>query len=171
MISIFVRLFISVVLLSFGSNRGYCSSLKDRVFKESINREVSNQSVEEDTASKIDFIKKKFNYYAPKSGSVNLLWSSENYLIDQAFSWNENTKKAYDLLYLPMESHGDTFSIELRVPKGAIIQYYFWISKNKQGLYQDFIDVQSSDKIAISEASTITKNAVYSKAKKRMVRE
>jgi phosphoglycerol transferase MdoB-like AlkP superfamily enzyme len=110
------------------------------------------------------FVFQEFNYYAPLSGKVFLAWYPENYSPEDATSWNPDTKFTHNLLYTPIPMHGDTFSIQLKVPKGTILQYNFWITKNKEGHYQDFWDLQSSGKTVVTGENPINKNAVYSKA-------
>ena len=113
--------------------------------------------------SAITFIEQEINYYAPLSGTVYLVWKAEDYPLDKSALWNENTKLTKGLLYLPMVANGDTFSVHLKVPEGTTLQYYFWITKNKQGHYQDFWDLQSSGKIKVADVAPIYKKAVYEK--------
>lgn len=116
------------------------------------------------TTDSVVFITKQINYHAPKSGSVNLAWNVENYPQEEALSWNSDAKLMDNLLYLPMEAHGDTFKVQVKLPVGAHFQYYFWITKNKEGHYQDFWDLQSSGSITIVDAHPLNAEAVYSKA-------
>lgn len=118
--------------------------------------------------SGIKFIEQEINYYAPLSGTVYLVWNTDNYPLNESALWNSNTKISKGLLYLPMIATGDTFSIKLNVPVGAILQYHFWITKNKQGHYHDFWDLQSSGKTTVTDASIISKDAIYSKTEKKL---
>ena len=115
------------------------------------------------------FIEQEINYYAPLSGTVFLVWNVENYLKEESVLWNENTKLNDGLLYTEMTAINDTFSIKLKVPAGSVLEYYFWITKNKQGQYQDFWDLQSSGKIGVNEIASINKTAVYAKAEEKKV--
>ncbi len=110
------------------------------------------------------FIFQEFNYYAPLSSKVYLVWLPENYKPEYAVSWNPDTKLTHELLYTPIPMSGDTFSIQLKVPEGTTLQYYFWITKNKDGYYQDFWDLQSGGKAIVSGENPINKDAVYSKS-------
>ncbi|HAQ19892.1 MAG TPA: hypothetical protein DCR40_11765 [Prolixibacteraceae bacterium] len=111
--------------------------------------------------SAITFIEKEFNYYAPQSGTVFLAWRTDNYPLEEAVTWNDSTVLMKNLLYLPMQTSGDTFRVRLRIPIGSNIQFNFWITKNKQGAYQDFWDLQSSGKIMVTNDAPIYKNANY----------
>jgi len=118
--------------------------------------------------SSLVFIEQEFNYYAPLSGNVYLAWKAENYTLEELGQWNENTKLSKGLLYIPMVALNDTFSVKLKVPIGASIQYYFWITKSKQGHYQDFWDLRNSGKTTVNNLRPISKNAVYSKEEKKL---
>lgn len=124
-------------------------------------------NVEDSISADLKFTVQEIIYIAPKSSSVNLAWSIESYTFDEAFKWNKETKITYGLLCLPMEAHGDTFKINLSVPDGAKIQYYFWTTKNKQGDYYDFWDDQSSGEKIVTNTIPIIKNAIYSKAESK----
>ena len=128
------------------------------------NMELSYQpdSLKENTSTE-SFVFQEFNYYAPLSGKVFLAWYPENYSPENAVGWNPGTKFTHNLMYTPIPMHGDTFSIRLKVPKGTILQYNFWITKNKEGHYQDFWDLQSSGKTVVSGENPINKDAIYSK--------
>ena len=128
------------------------------------NIELSYQpdSLKENTSEE-SFVFQEINYYAPLSGKVFLAWLPENYSPENAVGWNPGTKFTHNLMYTPIPMHGDTFSIRLKVPKGTILQYNFWITKNKEGHYQDFWDLQSSGKTVVSGENPINKDAIYSK--------
>ncbi len=129
-----------------------------------LNNAESTDSLAPQPNSEKKFVVQEIIYIAPKSGSVNLAWLVENYTFDEAVKWNKETKITHGLLYIPMEAHGDTFKLNLSVPASAKIQYYFWITKNKQGVYNDFWDLQSSGQKTVTDALPIIKNAIYTKA-------
>ena len=114
-------------------------------------------------SSNSEFLPQQIIYIAPQSGSVYLVWKTTNHPLEESVLYNGNTKLSDGLLYSPMELNNDTFSIHLNVLQGTIIEYYFWITKNKQGAYQDFWDLQSSGSIAVTDGAPVIKNAVYSK--------
>lgn len=116
--------------------------------------------------SAICFIEQEFIYIAPLSGAVNLAWKAEKVSNEECLNWNPGTRIAYDMLYIPMEAKGDTFRLKIRIPEGTSLRYYFWISKNKEGHYQDFWDLQTSGALLATTAATIQKNANYSEKKK-----
>lgn len=118
-------------------------------------------------ANSDDFIYNSFRYIAPKSGFVYLIWKTENFSNEEAIQWNDSTKLSNGLLYTPMSFNKDTFRLDLKLKKGAVLQYYFWITKNKQGHYLDFWDLQSSGRITANENGSIVKNANYTKVEKR----
>ena len=124
----------------------------------------SNTDLQLDTTSVDSFVFQEFNYYAPLSEKVYLVWATENYSLESAVNWNDDTKLNDGLLYTPLLARNDTFSIKLNVFKGTVLQYYFWITKNKEGHYQDFWDSRSSGKTVVDENIPINKNAVYTKA-------
>ena len=109
------------------------------------------------------FTEQQVIYVAPESGSVFLVWNTANHPLEESVLWNDNTKLSEGLLYSPMELKNDTFRIRLKVLPGTIIEYYFWITKNKQGAYQDFWDLQSSGSVTVTDNMPVIKNAVYSK--------
>ena len=107
------------------------------------------------------------NYYSPKSGAVTLAWYSDNYPMSVLENLNNNTKIVDNLLYNPMSVEGDTFKLKLKVPINTSLNYYFWITKSKEGHYQDFWDLQSSGKISEVLNSTINKVANLSKPEEK----
>ncbi|MFC0875426.1 LTA synthase family protein [Saccharicrinis sp. FJH2] len=109
------------------------------------------------------FIDQEIRYIAPYSDRVYLVWKVENYELENAVNWINDTKLNDGLLYTPMVAQGDTFILHLNLPKGSVLQYYFWITKSKKGHYQDLWDLQSSGKIVVEFDGTIIKDAVYSK--------
>ncbi|MBV5316066.1 MAG: sulfatase-like hydrolase/transferase [Prolixibacteraceae bacterium] len=155
-------IFIAVLLFVFDCNNVIGSEiyteLKSHVLKK------DELSIGVGTSGDKLFIEQEFKYYAPKSGAVNLAWRIEDYTLEESISWNNNTKLTDGFLYTPMLAHGDTFAIKLKIPVGTTLQYYFWITRNKQGAYQDFWDPQSSGKSTIKAASAIYKEANYSKS-------
>lgn len=114
-------------------------------------------------SSNSEFLPQQIMYIAPQSGSVFLVWKTVNHPLEESVLWNDNTKLSDELLYSPMELNNDTFRIHLNVLPGTTIEYYFWITKNKQGAYQDFWDLQSSGSIVVTDGAPVIKNAVYSK--------
>lgn len=133
-----------------------------------INSETNETNLHPNDSVKL-FIDQEINYYAPQSGSVFLVWKSKNYLLEESVLWNENTKLNDGLLYSEMMAYNDTFRIKLKVPSGSVLEYYFWITKNKQGQYLDFWDLKSSDKITVDETIPINKTAVYTKSEESKV--
>ena len=124
----------------------------------------SKKKSKEDTdASDETFLEQKIIYIAPNSSSVFLVWRTVNHPLEKSVLWNENTKLSDGLMYIPMVSKNDTFSVDLKVVKGSIIEYYFWITKNKKGAYQDFWDLQANGTITITKSGSVIKNAEYSK--------
>lgn len=113
-----------------------------------------------------EFTSQEINYFAPNSSTVFLAWETSNFPLEKLIAVNPGTKLNDKLLYTPMAEHGDTFKINLKVPVGAGLHYYFWITKNRQGHYVDFWDLQSSDQVMVEKsAGRILKNAVYAKTK------
>ena len=159
-------IFISVLFFFIGCNNSISSNKKNEANAEEINKKIQPK-VEDNKPSPETFVEQEINYYAPQSGSVYLAWRSENYPLEDAIAWNDSTKRMNLLLYIPMIAHGDTFKVKLKMPVGSIFQYNFWITKNKQGHYHDFWDVQSSGKTTVTHASQIFKNAIYTKAEEK----
>lgn len=164
------RFFISVLLFFIGYSVEANSDVKKIINRnyEPINVLSTKPLLDTTKHSAVTFIEQEFKYYAPQSGTVYLVWNAEKHPLDESVSWNENTKLTKGLLYLPMISHNDTFNVRLKVPVGTTIQYYFWITKSKQGHYQDFWDLQSSGKTTVANVCTISKNAIYSKVEKKL---
>ncbi len=157
-----------LLLLVFGCNNVSGSEKKNGSYIENINdKELTFQPLEVGTPADVKFIEQEINYYAPLSGSVYLVWKIKNYSLEKSVFWNEHTKLTDGLLYTPMAAHGDTFSIRLKMPVGSSFNYYFWISKNKQGHYQDFWDLQSSGKKKVTDTLPISEKAIYSKIEKK----
>jgi phosphoglycerol transferase MdoB-like AlkP superfamily enzyme len=129
--------------------------------------ENNNLQAEKSLKNSKDFVHYKFRYIAPKSGFVYLIWKTENFANEEAIYWNDSTKLSNGLLYTPMSFMEDTFRLDLRLEKGAVLQYYFWITKNKQGHYQDFWDLHSSGRMTTNDNGQIVKNANYTKVEKR----
>ncbi|SHF43954.1 Arylsulfatase A [Mariniphaga anaerophila] len=109
------------------------------------------------------FIEQQISYYAPQSASVYLLWKTDGYPLEESVSWNDETKFKDGFLCNPMKAFGDTFNIKIKVPHNSTLEFYFWITKNKQGHYQDFWDIGSSGKTIANESVAIIKTANYSK--------
>jgi len=158
----FKLLFIAVFLFVYGC-RNFVGSEIDKELKSQVlqNDTLPNGAVVS-SGNKL-FIEQELKYYAPKSGAVNLAWRIEDYTLEESIPWNNNTKLTDGFLYTPMLARGDTFSIVLKLPVGTTLQYYFWITRNKQGAYQDFWDLQSSGKLSVKDSYPIYKEANYSK--------
>ncbi|OFY01667.1 MAG: hypothetical protein A2W89_18305 [Bacteroidetes bacterium GWE2_42_39] len=163
-----IRLFITVLLFFIGNSVEANSDVKKIINRNyvPINDSSTKPLLDTTNHSAVTLIEQEFNYYAPQSGTVYLVWNAENHPLDESVSWNENTKLTKGLLYLPMIAHDDTFNIKLKVPVGTTLQYYFWITKSNQGHYLDFWDLQSSGKTTVTKVCTINKNAIYSKVEK-----
>ncbi|MGC9354430.1 MAG: LTA synthase family protein, partial [Mariniphaga sp.] len=123
----------------------------------------TNEPALEPADSSATFTAQEFKYHAPRSASVFLIWKAENHPLKEAVLWNAETKFKDEYLCNPMPVSNDTFSIRLKVPKNSMLEYYFWITKNKQGHYQDFWDVRSGGKIFANEHTPVIKTANYSK--------
>jgi phosphoglycerol transferase MdoB-like AlkP superfamily enzyme len=160
-----IHLFLTFLLFFIGNNVEANSDEKQISNKNDLSTNPIHDKTE--NSSKI-FIVKDINYYAPQSGTVYLVWNTDSYPLNESVTWNENTKLTKGLLYLPMIAHSDTFNVKLKVPVGTTIQYYFWITKTKQGHYQDFWDLQSSGKTTIIDANPIDRIAIYSKVEKKL---
>ncbi len=161
-------LFIFVLFFITGCNNNNNNDVESKNETGLNNSETTEITIHPIDSAKL-FVEQEINYYAPLSGSVFLVWNSENYIQQESVLWNENTKLNGGLLYSVMVANNDTFSIKLKVPAGSVLEYYFWITKNKQGQYQDFWDLQSGGKITIAEAVPINKTAVYSKVEEKKV--
>lgn len=109
----------------------------------------------------------EINYIAPKSATVLLVWNIEGQSHDVAIASNVSTKLSDGLLYTPMVAKGDMFSVCLNIPIDATVSYSFWITKNKQGQYEDYWDPQSGGKTTVTDTLPITKNAIYWKEEAR----
>jgi arylsulfatase A-like enzyme len=120
-------------------------------------------NIEDSVAADSFFTEQQIIYVAPQSGSVYLAWKTTNHPLEESVLWNGNTKLSDGLLYSPMQLKNDTFRIHLNVLQGTTIEYYFWITKNNQGAYQDFWDLQASGSIKVNDGVPVIKNAVYSK--------
>ena len=112
----------------------------------------------------VKFIVKEIRYYAHKAGSVSMVWKSENHTLEEAMIWNDHTGRVKNFLQNPMVLERDTFRIRLRIPLGSSFEYLFWISKNTQGHYQDHWDSHSGDRIVVSDALPISKEAQFVKS-------
>ena len=160
------RLLLIIVILSFvlGCQNVFSSEKKieDNVADE--NKVVLSAVSLVSLPSNYSLLEKEINYIAPMSGSVYLVWNIEKLPLEELLNLNDNTKLTDGLLYTPMSASGDTFKIKLNIPQSYILNYYFWITKTKQGHYLDFWDLQSSGRILISENDPITKTANYSNA-------
>ena len=159
-----------VVLIIIARNQGV-KAAKDYSNPQSnveIQFENNNlNNVLKDTLLCDSVINQVIRYVAPYSDRVYLVWKVENYAVENAVSWVNDTKLNEGLLYTPMVAQGDTFILYLNLPKGSVLQYYFWITKSKKGHYQDFWDLQSSRKTVVEVDGTIIKNAIYSKKETR----
>jgi lipoteichoic acid synthase len=150
-----------VLLFILEWNSGSGTNFQHKTDTESAGLE---DSVFDSIDSSATFIEQEINYYAPQSATVFLIWKTENYPIEESVLWNDETKFKNDYLCSPMFVSGDTFSIKLKVPPNSTLEYYFWITKNKQGHYQDFWDVRSGGKILVNASTPVLKTANYSKA-------
>lgn len=167
----FTLLFLTLFLLVFGFNCAVGSNKNNKAFQ--------NDSIQAEGTILLDsdliihpiqnLVQQKISYCAPQSGSVFVVWVTENYPLEESVLWNDGTKLTDGLLYTPLENRGDTFYIQLKVPYGARLQYNFWITKGKNGHYQDFWDQQSSGKITVTGSSPVFKNAVYSTVEAKKV--
>lgn len=120
-------------------------------------------SVFDSTVSQSPFFVQEFKYYAPQSVTVYFLWKTDNFSLEESVLWNENTTYKDKYLCNPMIAADDTFRVTLKIPQNSTLEYYFWITKNKQGHYQDFWDTQSGGFITVNEDTPIFKTANYTK--------
>lgn len=111
----------------------------------------------------IEFIVKEIQYYAPKAESVSIVWKSGNHTLKEAMNWNDHTGRVKSFLQNSMVLDQDTFKIRLRIPLGSSFEYLFWITKNAEGHYQDHWDSHSGDRLVVSDALPIFKEAQYIK--------
>ena len=124
--------------------------------------ELSIQKNEQNSiSSEEELIEKEINYYAPQSGLVYLAWKTSNYSSEDALAWNVGTKFTDGLLYTTMVANGGTFTVSLKMPRGANIEYHFWITKDNKGSYQDFWDTKSKGFTSFIDSKPIHKKAVY----------
>ncbi len=114
--------------------------------------------------SENQFTDLEISYYAPQSVTVYFLWKTDNFSLEESVLWNENTTYKDKYLCNPMVAAGDTFRVNLKISQNSNLEYYFWITKNKQGHYQDFWDTQSGGFITVNEDTPIIKTANYTKA-------
>lgn len=118
-------------------------------------------SVSDSTGPK-SLINKEFKYIAPKSSMVYIVWSIDQYSMEEAISWNENTRINFGSLTTPMDLDKDTFFVSLKVPSGVNLTYNFWITKTRKGHYVDFWDPSSSGTITVTDEDTVINTADYS---------
>jgi len=149
-----------IPLFFFGWVSGVGSNFQQKTNSEN---EGVNDPVFEPADSSATFTTQEFKYHAPRSASVFLIWKTENHPLKEAVLWNAKTKFKDEYLCNPMLVSNDTFNIRLKVPENSTLEYYFWITKNKQGHYQDFWDVRSGGKILVKELTPVVKTADYSK--------
>ncbi len=145
---------------------GVCTRVICSVGHIKVNKEDNDSSVLENRISVVmdssitsDIIEQNILYSAPKFGVVYLVWRVEEYPTDDLVKWNDGTALTDGRLYTPMVLKEGTFGIRLKVPIGSVFHYTFWITKDKEGVYQDFWDGASSGKIIASDISPITKTA------------
>lgn len=160
-----VLLLISFIFLGFGND---CAAVLVSG-ENTVQEEESSKGIlvrQEPDSEKMlteNLVQQKIFYYAPNSGEVFLVWRTEKKPEEESVFWNSNTILTDSLLYTPLEMRGDTFFIQLNVPKGSTLYYNFWITKNRAGHYQDYWDLQSSGIKAVDTLNPVVKNAVYSK--------
>src|SRR5690606_758814 len=79
-----------------------------------------------------NFILQEVRYYAPESATVYLLWKMENHSQEESVLWNDETTFKDEYLCNLLIPENDTFRIRIKVHKNSTLEYYFWITKNKQ---------------------------------------
>ena len=139
--------------------RVICSSGYIKVNKEDNDTSVLEDriSVVMDTSITSDIIEQDIFYIAPKFGVVYLVWRVEEYPMDDLVKMNDGTTLTDGHLYTPMVLNEGTFGIQLKVPIGSVFHYTFWITKDKEGIYQNFWDGTSSGKTIASDITPIKK--------------
>lgn len=105
-------------------------------------------------------------YLAPKSSEVYLVWQSDSLDQNQIIEANEITTITDGLNYTRMELLNDTFRVSLSFPHAYSFRYYFWITKNSDGHYQNYWDLSNTTN-TIASNNDLIKNAVYTHSKKK----
>ena len=141
--------------------RVICSAGHIKVNKEEYDSSVLENriSVVKDTSTTSNIIEQDIFYIAPNSGFVYLVWSVEGYPMDDLLKWNDQTTLTDKNLYTPMVLNEGIFDIQLKVPLGSVLHYTFWITKDKEGAYQNFWDMTTRGKIIVSNISPVSKTA------------
>jgi len=139
-----------------------CFFLHFVVFSSGFNTRVNAVNIISLQVPNHSFLAKEFSYIAPLSSEVYLVWSTEDASQEELVSLNEHTEFNNGLFYTPMSAVGDTFKLALNLPKNSNLNYNFWITKNKQGHYSDYWDLQSGGTVLISDETPIQKTATYS---------
>lgn len=120
-----------------------------------------------DSLSSDSLVLLEFRYIAPLTGKAYLVWETKNRPLQSVLQLNTNSgsRLNQDLIYTPLQNSKDTFGVVLRVPPGTDLSFFFWITKNKEGHYQDFWDLESSGNMEAVRDSVINHSAVYSEKK------
>lgn len=95
------------------------------------------------------------DYLAPRSGKVFLVTK---------YLGSEEVDRAGDaprIHYHPMHADGDTFRVDVRLPKGKEFYYCFWITRNQAGDYQDYWDLNSGGTVTAVAGLAISRVADY----------
>jgi len=108
---------------------------------------------------------KSFHYHAPESSSVFLVWHSAKSRLDTLAALNPESSLNKDMIYTPMALHEGVFTTALALPKDISLYYTFWITRNRQGQYQDFWDRRSAGRIRVTDTLTVVKTAQYTTEK------
>ncbi|WP_190246276.1 LTA synthase family protein [Gelidibacter gilvus] len=111
--------------------------------------------------SSYTLIEKEFNYLAPESGNVYLVWQIEGIELSELLTLNDHSKLTDGLLYTPMQASEEGFKVKLKVPATTHINYDFWSTKNKQGHYIDHWDLKSRGRQLVTDDTPIIKQAHY----------
>ena len=104
---------------------------------------------------------KPFQYHAPESSSVFLVWDADISPLDSLAALNPESSLNKNMIYTPMAFNEGVFSTRLRLPANVSLYYTFWITRNRQGQYQDFWDRRSAGRIRVTDTLAVVKTAQY----------
>jgi hypothetical protein len=116
-------------------------------------------------------ISHEFRYRMPEAGEVYLIWGVDGWGILPESVRPNGTEVVDNLMRTPMVKEGDTFSVVIRAPLNAKVDYGFLVTKTKDGIEiqpvwegkEDFyIDINTQDDVIEVDSGITLENAMVS---------
>src|SRR4051812_33739111 len=100
-------------------------------------------------------LEKEIIYSSDEASEVFMVWGINNWQMPPVEFFPSNSFIKDNLVYTPLNNHGDRSTIKLSLPAGTTLDYVFWITKGVQQTGTDIWDTNQPAKDYHSVYSTV----------------